>query len=276
MIELMIVAFLFLLGLVFGSFVNALVWRLHEQASSKKKRADKRLSIVEGRSMCPHCKHELAAQDLVPVFSWLWLRGRCRYCHKPISAQYPIVETITALVFSLSYVTWPYELDAVGIIGFAFFLVFAVFFMALALYDLRWFLLPDKLVRPLTGLAVLQVLVIAFVNSDPVYVLHAAFGGVLIFGLFWALFQLSKGRWIGGGDVKLALALGLIVGGPIEALLVVFLASLLGSLMSIPLMLQGKQGFAQHIPFGPYLLTAALLVVLFGQRVIDWYQGILI
>ena len=93
------------LGLCAGSFVNALVWRLHEQKRSKK--ADKKLSILNGRSMCVHCRHELTWYDLIPLFSWLLLRGKCRYCKKPISWQYPIVELATAAVFVLSYIFWP-------------------------------------------------------------------------------------------------------------------------------------------------------------------------
>src|SRR3989344_6490262 len=125
----MIVAILIVLGLAFGSFVNALVWRLHEQeerAKSKEQRrkkgkakntaklsshtsvlSSKDLSILKGRSMCPSCKHGLAAKDLVPVLSWLTLRGKCRYCHKPISIQYPLVELITATLFVISYLLWP-------------------------------------------------------------------------------------------------------------------------------------------------------------------------
>src|SRR5665213_2769212 len=101
LLTVMIIALLALLGLVFGSFVNALVWRLHEQEVllEKRKKPSKKqlekLSILNGRSMCPHCKHELAIKDLVPLFSWIALKGKCRYCGKPISWQYPVVELLT-------------------------------------------------------------------------------------------------------------------------------------------------------------------------------------
>src|SRR3954465_436221 len=105
---LMIIAVLVVLGLCLGSFVNALVWRLHEQEEGgSKKAAAKKLSIIKGRSMCPHCKHALKPIDLIPVISWLSLRGKCRYCSKPISIQYPIVELSTALLFVVSYIWWP-------------------------------------------------------------------------------------------------------------------------------------------------------------------------
>src|SRR5690606_2157613 len=110
-ITVMIIIFLAILGLCVGSFVNALVWRLRMQESSGKKKSDRKMSISRGRSMCPHCRHELSAVDLVPVFSWLFLGGKCRYCRKPISKQYPLVELVTSILFIASYVFWP---DAVG------------------------------------------------------------------------------------------------------------------------------------------------------------------
>src|SRR4051812_9838145 len=97
------------LGLILGSFTNALVWRLHEQQKETKKQKaknKKELSILHGRSMCTHCHHKLAWQDLVPLFSWLWLRGRCRYCHQKIDDN-PLVEALLGLVFIISYIYWP-------------------------------------------------------------------------------------------------------------------------------------------------------------------------
>lgn len=279
MIAVMIIVALFVLGLVFGSFVNALVWRLHEQEKVEKrsKKRVQELSIARGRSMCPHCRHTLAARDLVPVFSWLWLRGRCRYCHKAISAQYPLVELATAALFSGLYLLWPNELAGSQRVLLGFWLVYAVFFMALALYDLKWFLLPNKLVVPLTVLAVLQVLVMSAIGPDRWELLwQPLVGGVLAYGIFWGLYQFSDGQWIGGGDVKLVFALGLIAGTPLHALLVIFFASLLGTAVSLPLLWQGKQGLKRHIPFGPHLLAGCLLVGLFAERIVEWYQRTLL
>src|SRR4051794_11351319 len=104
-------AILLFLGLCFGSFINALVWRVHEQEKGKKTR---NLSILHGRSQCPHCGHELAAKDLIPVISWLLLKGKCRYCGQPISRQYPAVEATTSGWFLLSYYFWPGGVFGVG------------------------------------------------------------------------------------------------------------------------------------------------------------------
>ncbi|MEX2014368.1 MAG: prepilin peptidase, partial [Candidatus Saccharimonadales bacterium] len=114
---------LVLFGLSLGSFINALVWRLWQQENKKQKtKNDRRYSILKGRSICPHCKHILQAKDLIPVLSWVLLRGKCRYCNKPISAQYPLVEAGTAALFILSYVFWPafqdLHFETVDIIGF--------------------------------------------------------------------------------------------------------------------------------------------------------------
>jgi len=276
----MIIVFLGVLGIIFGSFVNALVWRLHEQellADKKGSQATRRrqeLSVMKGRSMCTECGHELAAKDLVPVLSWLMLGGRCRYCHKPISAQYPIVELLTGALFALSYVWWPLAMHGVGLFQFVLWLVFLVGFVALAVYDIRWFLLPDRIVFPLIALAVVQVVVTAIRLHSLNAVWEPVLATAIIFGLFWTLFQASKGAWIGGGDVKLAVVLGLLAGTALRSFLVIFFASLIGTLVSIPLFMKGKKGLKAHIPFGPYLLMATVIVVLYGTPIVNWYQSL--
>lgn len=270
----MVILVLFLLGLCLGSFINAFVWRFHEQTKSKKTK--KELSILRGRSMCVHCKHRLAAIDLIPLFSWMGLRGKCRYCEKPISWQYPLVELMTALIFIVSYAVWPYGFELAGMVQFGFWLVTLIFFMILAVYDLKWMLLPNTIVYPLIGLSLVGVFTQAIIQSDWSVIFGAFWGALCLFGLFWFLFQLSNGKWIGGGDVKLSAALGLIVGGPVEAMLVIFLASLMGMFVSVPLMVRGKKSMTSKVPFGPFLLAGTIVVVLFGERMIDWYTKTLL
>jgi prepilin signal peptidase PulO-like enzyme (type II secretory pathway) len=266
----MIILILALLGLCLGSFVNAFVWRLHEQQHAKKKQK-KDLSILHGRSMCPDCKHTLAAKDLIPVLSWLELRGKCRYCQKPISAQYPIVELTTALLFVGSYLFWPHGLAIAGIVQLCFWLVTLVVFMILTVYDLKWMLLPNKVVYPLTIFVLIDVITVAALTRSLNPLIEGFWGVVCLAGLFYALFQISKGKWIGGGDVKLAVALGLLVGGPIPAFLVLFVASLIGVLMSLPLIVRDKKGYKSRIPFGPFLIAATIIVYIFGASIISWY-----
>ena len=266
----LILVLLAVAGLVFGSFVGALVWRIHEQVRvrEKNKQADiSRLSILRGRSMCPHCKHELAPQDLVPLLSWLALRGRCRYCRKPIAWQDPVVELLTSALFVVSYLAWPLGTHGLGLVQLCFWLVFVVGFVALAVYDLKWYILPDRIIFPMVGLAVIQIAVALTVfHAGWLQLMGSIWGIVFASGIFFLLYQVSDGKWIGGGDVKLGLLLGLIIGGPMRSLLLLFLASLLGTLVSLPMLAVGKAKRTTLIPFGPFLIAAAFIIELFGSH----------
>lgn len=274
---LMIIAILIVTGLCLGSFVNALVWRLHEQESSKSKKNDgayrERLSIARGRSMCPHCQHTLALKDLVPLLSWLSLGGKCRYCHKPISAQYPLVELATALLFVGLYIWWPEHFTTAQTALFVLWLGLATGFMALIVYDLRWMLLPNRLMYPVTVLAAAIALISVAIALNPMEALLNVILAVLVGGgIFYALFQVSNGKWIGGGDVKLGALLGLVAATPARSLLMIFLAAFLGSLVSIPLLLTHRMKRTSTVPFGPFLIVAAIIVQLFGHSMLFWYQ----
>jgi len=279
----MIYVVLIVMGLCLGSFVNAFVWRLrqqelaredkskvHKAIKSHNLKSPNQFSIVRGRSMCTSCHHGLAAKDLVPVLSWLSLRGKCRYCHTPIEDS-PIVESATVVLFVMSYAWWPYALHGLGLYYFVFWLLFIVAFMALAVYDLRWFLLPNRIIFPLIVLAILQLIgSIVFYHVGWSAIVTAVWGVVVASGIFYAIFLLSKGEWIGGGDVKLGVIIGILLGGPLMSLLMLFVASSLGSLVGLPFLLSGRR--KMRIPFGPFLLAATVLVTLFGATIIDWYK----
>ncbi len=267
---------LFVLGLCFGSFVSASVWRFHEQSRKKKLSAEqkRRLSILRGRSMCVHCRHALAWYDLLPLVSWLSLRGKCRYCHNPIDDN-PLVELLTGLLFVLSYVAWPYTFGGVGTGLFICWLVTLVGFVFLMVYDLRWMLLPNPVVFGLMGVAGVQVLLRMIAIGDARAVLLDALAGVLaIAGPFYLLFQASRGRWIGGGDVRLGVVIGLLVGGPLSSIMVLFLASVFGTLYALPMMARRAIRPTSRIPFGPFLLAATIVVFLYGSRIGDWYISV--
>jgi len=258
------------LGLIFGSFVNALVWRLHEDRD-----------WVRDRSECTHCHHALAIKDLVPVLSYLYLRGKCRYCRKPINDT-PFAEVLTAGWFVVSYVFWPYPffnggLDALrsGLL-FGLWLSASVILVALIVYDKRWLLLPDKLVFSLAVVAGAWQGVRLWIGGDVVQgAVDAGLAVLIISGLFYVLFQVSKGKWIGGGDVKLGVALGLFAGTPLQALLLLFVASVAGTLAAVPALVQGKATRSMQIPFGPFLIVGLLITVLFGRQILDWYNGLM-
>lgn len=283
-IRTMSIVILVTLGLCLGSFVNAFVWRLRQQSAvaSHRSPAKKKihnsglttqdLSVLKGRSMCPHCKHTLGWHDLLPVVSWLSLGGRCRYCRRPISWQYPIIELLTATLFVVSYISFPHETSGVvGIALFGLWLVLLVGFMALIVYDIRWFLLPDRIVFPLMGIAGVHALLVL---SNASHILEASFqhGLSLLFsaGFFLVLYVVSRGAWIGYGDVKLAVVIGLVLGKPELALLMLFIASLLGSFVAIPMLITGKANKSTKLPFGPFLLIGTITVYIFGTAIISW------
>lgn len=273
----MIIAILLVLGLCFGSFVNALTWRLHELSKPKKQRvaSNAELSIAKGRSMCPDCQHTLTWYDLVPVLSWLSVGGKCRYCHNHISVQYPLVELATAGLFVLSYHYWPLPIEGSQLAVFGIWLLLLIGLIALLIYDLRWLLLPNKLVYPLTGLAATQALINIAGAANPSKAALNTFLSVAVgSGLFYLLFQFSDGKWIGGGDVKLGWIFGLVVASPLNSFLVIFIASLLGSMVAVPLLLTKRLEKTSVIPFGPFLIIATIVVQLFGVAILAWYQRI--
>lgn len=257
------IAFLFVLGLCLGSFVNALVWRLHE-----------RKDWVSGRSQCPNCSHKLSTLDLIPVLSWLALKGRCRYCKKPISKQYPFVEILTGLWFASSFYYWPTSLNTVG--GDALFtgwLIASVGLIALLVYDHKWMILPSNIIYSSLAFAVIAQFIYLFDQSSSVShdLLNWFFSLLVASGIFFVLHEFSKGQWIGFGDVRLGLLIGTLLATPQKSLLMIFIASLTGSISAIPRAFTKKKVLSTRFAYGPFLIISTWFVVLFGQQIIDWY-----
>lgn len=283
---------LIILGLVFGSFVNALVWRVHEQskAVSGKRKGEQptddskfltlnasRYSVISGRSQCVNCGHILAAKDLVPVLSWLALRGHCRYCQKPISKQYPTIELLLAVLFVLSYIFWPLALTGGQWLLFGTWLAASVGLLALAVYDLRWMLLPNRILHPTLFVALTGTVgYILFFSKDIAHSFWLLALSILVAsGFFAAIYVFSRGKWIGFGDVRLGLVTGTLLATPAKSFLMIFLASILGTLSVLPALIAGRKKLVAKIPFGPFLIVATFIALLFGQSVIDWYGRLL-
>lgn len=267
------------LGLAFGSFVNALVWRVHEQDKGQRTKGKKDLSILNGRSMCPHCHHMLAWYDLVPVLSWIMLKGRCRYCSKPISWQYPLVELAGAVIFVLSYLLWPGGVHAAGDwVLFVTWLATSVGLLALLVYDALWMILPNRIVYPTAAIAAAGRLIflIGFEEHKGHGFLVWAGSVAVASGIFWLLFVLSSGRWIGFGDVRLGLITGTVLSSPSKSFLMILLGSILGTLFIIPGLLTGQKTVASKLPFGPFLIAGCAIALLLGGDILDWYQRALI
>ncbi len=264
-----------LLGLVMGSFISALVWRLREQEAPRAVGTGD-LSIVHGRSLCPRCRHRLAAADLIPLLSWVSLGGKCRYCRQPISMTYPLLELTTAMLFglvahSIGFATVTAVLESV------FWLGSTVGLVALAVYDRRWKLLPNRVILPLiiwaAGVRVAQTLIL----GDSAVLIGALIGGLGLFGSFAAIFYGSRGTWLGGGDVKLAAFIGISLGWQLG-----FLALMLAAWIGTAVVLAGalKNGLRldrrRQVPFGPLLIIGTYLALFYGQQLIDWYQSTLV
>jgi prepilin signal peptidase PulO-like enzyme (type II secretory pathway) len=286
--SILIVVYLFALGLIFGSFINAWVWRLRQQLDddgepkklSKKQR--KELSILHGRSMCPSCKHVLAIKDLVPVFSWLWLKGKCRYCNAPISKQYPLIELLTGVLFAISYILWPVTLTGYEWIVFIGWLVTLVPLMTMALYDARWFILPSQLIYiGIVAYGTSLLLYAALTSNWPIFwnaIVGAFVWCGLFFGIYYASFVANKQgwadkEWLGFGDVRLALLLGLLAGTAFNVFVALFLASIIGLLVILPSIARSKTTLTTQIPFGPFLILGATLALFFGSSLVDWYTS---
>lgn len=245
-------------GLVVGSFLNAVIYRLHS-----------RQSLLEAHSRCVHCGHKLAPRDLIPVVSFFILRRRCRYCHKPISWQYPLVEITTAaafvMIFNFSARGGSLPGWQAGALGgqFWFQTVFICFLIVIFVYDLKHYLILDRILLPAC------ILVIIYQSWQRQFV-PALYGALLLAGFFGLLYLVSKGRWIGAGDVKLGFFLGLLVPFP-QTLVVFFLAYFLGAIVSGFLLLLRTKKLTDRLPFGTFLTAAAFLAMLWGEKIINWY-----
>ncbi len=270
------IAVLGVLGLCFGSFVQALSWRVHEQ--SKTKKSKKTLSVIHGRSQCENCGHKLATLDLVPLLSWLFLRGHCRYCKKPIHWSVPFIEVAMALVFVLSYWLWPESLAGGQWLLLGTWLVCSVGLLALTVYDIRFMLLPNRILYPTFFVALVGRLgYIIFFSPKPAHdLLFLVLAVAVASGLFWILYQVSKGQWIGFGDVRLGLITGTLLATPAKSFIMIFLASILGTLFVAPALINGRKHLTAKLPFGPFLIVATFITMLVGQAMLDWYQGFLL
>jgi prepilin signal peptidase PulO-like enzyme (type II secretory pathway) len=247
-----------LYGLLIGSAINAIVWRLYTEKS-----------WTRGRSMCPDCMHVLAAKDLIPVISWVFLRGRCRYCREKIHWQYPAVELATAFLYGLSYVA----LAPVGVLAWVFFLIWIVFMtmmLIMAVCDLRWLILPNKIMFPLLILGLARLILVAVTLHGAQQWLGPLEAMALAGGGFWILASLKNGSMMGGGDVKLAAFMGLLLGLSKTALamLLAFNAAAIISIALIGLKLRNRNDL---IPFGPFLIGATIIAYLYGGQIVHWY-----
>ncbi|HEX9610512.1 MAG TPA: prepilin peptidase [Gemmatimonadales bacterium] len=244
-----LVAAAIVVGLCFGSFLNVCILRLPRDQS-----------LLRPRSTCPQCKQPIAWRDNIPVFSWLWLRGKCRWCHKPISLQYPVIEALVGVLFGAAVLGYGLTLQALSAA------VFGTILLGIAITDARHYLIPDEYTW--SGLVV--GLLVALGGGVPGF-LEALLGAAAGFGLLWAVAH--AGAWVfkeeamGGGDIKMMAMVGSFVGWR-GVLLTVFAGAALGSLIFVPLSLKKKK---RLVPFGVFLAVGAAVTFVFGDAIIAWY-----
>ncbi|MBD8880550.1 prepilin peptidase [Rhodanobacter sp. 7MK24] len=263
------------LGLLVGSFVNVVILRLPERMAVEWRREardvlelkaiDEALppGIVHERSHCPHCKHPLSAADNIPLFGWLLLRGRCRYCKAKISIQYPLVELLSGLLSAI--VVWKFGATWGALAGLA----FTWTLIALSGIDFRTQLLPDQLTLPLLWLGLLLALKAMFIATSAAIV-GAAIGYLSLWSVYW-LFKLLTGKeGMGHGDFKLLAALGAWM-GPMALLPIVLISSLIGAIVGGSLIALRRHESGVPMPFGPFIAMAGWVWFVAGDSLLYTY-----
>ncbi|MBA2412751.1 MAG: prepilin peptidase [Burkholderiaceae bacterium] len=261
-------------SLAIGSFLNVLIHRLPKmmeadwraqcsELDGNKVTAAGRYNLLMPGSHCPQCKTPLRAVDNIPIVSWLALRGKCAHCSTRISARYPVVEALTALLSAV--IAWKFGLTWQT----ALVLIFAWTLIALTFIDADTTLLPDDLTLPLLWLGLLANIFATFVPLKDA-VIGAAAGYLILWSIYW-LFKLTTGKeGMGYGDFKLLAALGAWMGWK-SLLPIVLLSSLVGAIIGIALIVLARRGREIPIPFGPYLAAAGMIVMLSGDRLTRWF-----
>lgn len=249
-----ILIFVFLFGLIIGSFLNCLIWRLHQHEG------------MLNRSYCPKCKKQIAWYDNIPVLSFMMLRGKCRHCGKAILWQYPAVELVTGLLFVLAfYLNYElritnYELIIKLLRDFFLISVMIVVFI----YDLRWYMILDIVTLPACFVMLIFNLILGF------NLWNLLISGIIGGSFFLIQFVISKGKWIGGGDIRLGLLIGLSLGWP-GVLVAIIISYFIGSIIGVGLILAGKKKWGSEVPLGVFLALGAIITLFWQEQILNWY-----
>lgn len=245
-------------GLIIGSFLNVIILRF-----------DDLKSVINTRSHCPKCKKEIAWFDLVPLISYVVLRGKCRNCKKPISAQYPIVEFGTALIFSLLFWKFGFNLE------FATLVIISSILIVVATYDILHYLIADFLIWLAIGIWVIYLAIdYFFLGHSTAILLNSLYGGLALGGFLGLIVLISWEKWMGIGDIKLGFLLGAICFWPVVTF-GAFAAFALGSVISLTLIFARIKTMKDVIPFAPFLILGTYIAVFWGDKVITWYLNTL-
>jgi len=223
--------------------------------------------MLAGRSYCPKCKKSISSKDLIPIISYLLLKGKCRHCKKKISKSYPLTELATALIFVISYVNLPQSFT--NTTNLTYLIITLIFFSIIIftfVYDLKYMEVADSVLLPGIIFAAL-----ATIHPLTPTIFSALIGATIIFGFFFLQILISKGRWIGGGDLRIAVFMGLMLGWPL-ALSGLVISYLIGSIISIFLLIVNRNcKMKTAIPFAPFLSIGTFLTYFYGAAITGWY-----
>jgi len=254
----MFILIFFIFGLIIGSFLNVVVYRLNVAES------------ILGRSYCPHCKNQIRWYDNVPLFSFILLKMKCRDCQGKISWQYPLMEFFTGAVFALIGNYFFFINNPQSWITTAYFLVLASLLLVIFSYDLKYMEIPMIIFWIAMGVSLLYSISIDWLNFIPelgiwnLSIFSGLIGGLVAFGFFFILVSVSKERWMGMGDAYLAFLAGFVVGFP-QIIFTLTLSFFLGSICGIILLLTKKKTLKSQIPFAPFLVSAVILAIILPE-----------
>ncbi len=275
-------ATVFILGLLIGSFLNVVIYRLPVMMQNQCKleiaelQEDKKalkeiqktlpFNLIKPDSTCPKCGHKIRAWENIPVFSWLLLKGKCSDCRNPISIRYPIIEFVTALLSGLIAWQFGWSLETAALVIFIWCLI------SLTMIDFDTQLLPDSITLPLIWIGLLLNLNTTFIELNDA-VIGAVAGYLSLWSVYW-LFKFVTGKeGMGFGDFKLFAAFGAWFGWQ-SLPLIILLSSLVGAIIGIIMIISLGRDRQLPIPFGPYLCGAALVYIFYGKQIIQWYLGV--
>ncbi len=266
-----------ILGLLIGSFLNVVIHRIpimmQREVDSvcacerdEPEPHPEKYNLIVPRSACPHCGHQITALENVPVISWLVLGGKCSACKAPISARYPLIEAVSALLSA--GLVWHFGSGWEGMAA----VVFGWLLLAMTFIDIDTQLLPDDLTYPLLWLGLLVNVKGLFVPLQDA-VLGAAAGYMVLWTVYW-VFKLVRGKeGMGYGDFKLLAALGAWMGWQMLPAIILLSAGV-GSVIGIAIIIASRMGFDHKIPFGPYLAGAGLVALVWGQQITAFFYGV--
>jgi leader peptidase (prepilin peptidase)/N-methyltransferase len=270
---LLVIFFLFVMGLVWGSFLNVVIFRMSHGKSP-----------LSGRSVCPKCKHIISWQYNIPLLSFFFLKGKCAFCHKKISVRYPLVEFLTGVFFVWWFVVGFNFFKLVGnpweFIQPVFWLAVGLVLFSIFMTDLLYMVIPFSLNLTLFTLALIyRVGLTSFGIMRAEDFVRAFLSGIVLCLTFLLLQVLTKAikkvDGFGLGDIYLAPSLGLLLGWP-KILPGVFISFLLGSIVGIVLIMTGKKKMGQYLPFGPFLIVGTAIALIWGNSLWSWYISLLV